>query len=106
MSDQLNLELSIPETYADTLGRVDYEANGNRNVNGGYVATYDELHWSVKDRLRNSGRAVAAQVLQDVMEAFGSTFTASNWRTDEVYLDDAIKHFATERGIDLEDGDE
>lgn len=104
MSDQLALGLSVPDSYADTLARVDYEANGNRNVNGGYVATYDELHWSIKDRLRNQSRAVAAQVLRDVRAALTEReYSAVIDGRYLEYADDVIDRFAGERGIDLED---
>lgn len=86
---QAELGIEWPETYVDALSRTLYEANGNSNVNGGTVASYDDLHPSVKAHLRRGVAAVAGQLLSDLANAM----------TDDVFDDICI--WAGENGLDV-----
>src|SRR5690606_4097688 len=84
------------EQYRERLAWTAYRAFMDHimdHIKADRTKEYDELLPETKDAMHAEAEAVAAQVLRDVIEAFGGAFTASNWRTDEVYLDDAIKHF-------------
>lgn len=87
MTDKLDLQIQVPETYVVFLARALYEANGLQNINGGTTADYDMLHHSVKAHLQRSAMAVAGQLLGDLANAL----------TDDVYDDICI--WAGENGL-------